>query len=257
MERIPAALTEGVNRDLTTTMLETMATLKTENAELGGSLFGIFGKGDSEFFLFNTPLQRAISQPDGTSQTVNDFLVVTRGGFKLIRIDEGATASWYPYGGVKNLKEQLELYANYGQPTTTSPERSGFSYSAHYQRDYQGGSIIFPLDTFHHTRGLFKIEPHSTLFPGSEPTKSMRLVAEIDSKTVLEIVRLNQERIKEEVEKEAQTKKIMEAKIAEVREWMKQQEAKEAQAKTSPEVNIAAAHELMEALTTNPTEEVK
>lgn len=247
----PTSPDQGRLPDLRSTMRQTMDALKTENTELGGKLFAVFGQKEEEFLLFRVPLQRQISQPDGASQTVDDFLVVTPQGFKLIRVDEGAKASW-PEGGVRDLKEQIERYVKYGQDARM---KGIFNDSAYHRRQAMGDKLVFPLEVDGRRVGFsFEIGPHSTIFTslGSE-SESMRLV-NADPKTVPEIGRINQERIKEEIAEEARNEEIRKANVAVELERIRQQEPEKAQPKVSPEDNIAAAQALMEGLKpTTPT----
>lgn len=74
-------------------MTQLMQRLSIENADVGGILFSTFGKKDSQTLVFPTPIRIRIRRYGrrGKAVTVDEFLVVTQDGMKLIQVVDTST----------------------------------------------------------------------------------------------------------------------------------------------------------------------
>lgn len=196
-----AAAEEREFVDLETVMREVKRKLQARNHEFDERLFAIFGRRESQIFVFNTPASRIIEHPEtSTKGTYEEFLLVTQGGFKLLQVGPFDAKEEFIRVDSKHVRRKLgEFIENREEGNILGDEdvENEIGYRQYPPKgievirlgDTRLGSLNVSSDT-HANDAIYFME---TGGPGGAE-HGARLIQNPDTDVVTQIVKLNLER---------------------------------------------------------------
>lgn len=180
---------DAVHDGITHIMRETIDKLEAKNkTEYGGKLFADFGKGEHQVLVFNTPSSRQVEYTLDDARpllkTVNEFLVVTLEGFRLIQVDETQNGD-----AIKNRLLNLVERRQEGAAVDEQDHKRG-----HHVGIYNGNpgpkELILGPDS---PLGDITVDVVAITIDGNR-IAGAKLVTGVAPETVASIVKLNKER---------------------------------------------------------------